>query len=307
VAINLDELIDPRAVSTFRVVVQAGGFRKAAALLGLTQPAVSAAVRRLEEELGLQLFVADGRRKVPTREGRELAALAGRALEDWAGLEDRVREALTGAPSGRLRVGAGESSLLYLLPTVIGHYRRDHPRVELALWTQPYEECVQLLQDGALDLAVRSLSRATPGITAAPLRKVRRVFVTARSGGPKLGKRPTIAELAELPFVLPHRRSTTRMALEGAMAAEGRACQVALEAGGWEAVKLYVAQGLGVGLVPEIVVGPADRRRLATTPAGHLFRDESYGVLRAAGRPLSKAAEAMVEILQAVRHLESKA
>ena len=75
--------------------------------------------------------------------------------------------------------------------------------------------------------------------------------------------------------------------------------RVALEAGSWEAVKLYVAQGIGVGLVPEIVVTPSDRRRLTAVPAGHLVGAESYGVLRATNRPLTRAAQAMLETLQA--------
>jgi DNA-binding transcriptional LysR family regulator len=83
------------------------------------------------------------------------------------------------------------------------------------------------------------------------------------------------------------------------MAREGRTSRVAVETGGWEAVKLYVAEGVGVGLVPEIVVGESDRRRLRVTAAGHLFGSESYGILSLAERPPTRAAETMRQILQA--------
>lgn len=295
-----EAVLDVRAVRIFQAVALAGGFRKAAAALGLTQPAVSTAMKRLEEELGHELFVMVGRQKHLTDAGRELQALAGPALHDWGRIGDRLDEALAGSPRGALRIGAGESSLLYLLPAVVSAYRRKHPAVTLTLVSQPYEESLAMLRDGSLDLAVRSLSRATPGVDSQPLRVVRRVLVTARSGGPRLGRRPSLAELAAHPFVMPHRKSTSRAALVSAMEGEGLRCRVALEAGGWEAVKLYVAQGLGIGLVPEIVVTGGDRRRLTAIPAGHLFEPERYGLLQAAGRPLSRAAQAMVEALQSV-------
>jgi DNA-binding transcriptional LysR family regulator len=291
-------LPDLGAVWTFRAVVQAGAFSKGAASLGLTQAGASAAIRRLERELGHVLFVRVGRRNHLTDAGRELLSVAGPALNDWARIGDRVDEALEGRPRGSLRVGAGESSLLYLLPAAVSAYRRKCPDVTLTLLSQPYEDSLGMLRDGSLDIAVRSLSRATPGVSSHPLREVRRVFI-ASTGGPRLGRKPSLAELAKLPFVLPHRGSTTRAALETAMAKERLTCRVALEAGSWEAVKLYVSQGLGVGLVPEIVVGSTDRRRLATTRAGHLFASESYGILRPEERPLSRAAQAMMETLQA--------
>lgn len=298
-AITKDAILDIRAIRIFETVAVAGGFRKAAAALGLTQPAVSTAMKRLEEELGHELFVMVGRQKHLTDAGRELLALAGPALNDWGRIGDRLDEALAGGPRGTLRIGAGESSLLYLLPPVVSAYRRKHPLVTLTLVSQPYEESVAMLRDGSLDLAVRSLSRVTPGVESQPLREVRRVLVTSRSGGPRLGRRPSLAELAEHPFVMPHRKSTSRAALVSAIEREGLRCRIALDAGGWEAVKLYVAQGLGIGLVPEIVVTREDRRRLTAIPAGHLFEPEQYGVLRAAGRRLSRAAQAMLEALGA--------
>jgi len=297
--IKKNELLDPRAVWIFQGVATAGGFRKGALRLGLTQPAVSAAIARLEGELGLELFVREGNRKVLSPAGQELLAVSGVALNDWAGLEERVREGLEGRPRGRLRVGAGESSLLYLLPPAVAAFRRAHPDVELVLQSQPYEESLQMLRNGSLDIAFRSLSRPAPGISWLPLRSVRRVFIASASLGPKLAKRPTIAQLRQLPFVVPHRESTTRAALGAVLARAGLSLRVALEAGSWEAVKLYVAQGIGVGLVPEIVVTPSDRRRLTAVPAGHLVGAESYGVLRATNRPLTRAAQAMLETLQA--------
>lgn len=289
---------DLGGVWAFLGVARAGGFRSGAAALGLSQPAVSAAVCRLERDLGVPLFVKTGRRKVLSPAGKALVEVAGPALNEWARIEDRVQESVAEGPRGRLRVGAGESSLLYLLPDAVRAYRREYPEVELSLVSQPFQESLSMLREGSLDLAVRSLSRATPGLQALPLRDVPRVIVTSRREDPMLPRRPSLGDLAERPFVLPWRGSTTRALLESAFAGQGLTCRVALEAGGWEAVKLYVTQGVGVGLVPEIVVTRADRRRLAVFNASHLFPKERYGVLRAAERPLSRAGQVLVDVLR---------
>jgi DNA-binding transcriptional LysR family regulator len=289
-----------RGVWAFLGVARAGGFRAGARQLGLSQPAVSAAVGKLEQDLGLELFRKVGRRKVLTGDGHRFAAIGGEALAQWAAVEDRVVEAREGKPSGRLRVGAGQSSLLYLLPAAVRRYRKEHPQVELVLVDQPYEESLAMLRDGSLDLAVRSLSRAVPGCDTEPLLDVRRVLIASRRDGPPLGRRPSPAELGRLDFVVPWRGSTTRAVLEGLLAREGLPCRVALEASGWEAVKLYVAQGLGVGFVPEIVVTPSDRRRLRVVRASHLAPGERYGVLWPSGRPRPLAASAMARTLKEV-------
>jgi DNA-binding transcriptional LysR family regulator len=155
-----------------------------------------------------------------------------------------------------------------------------------------------MLRDGSLDLAVRSLSRATPGISSRPLLKVRRVIIASRRDDTTVPPKPTLAQLAERPFVLPWRGSTTRALLETALAAEGLPCEVALEAGHWEVVKLYVSQGLGIGLVPQIIVARGDERSLLVRPVEHLFPSERYGALLPENRPQSLAAGAFVSLLE---------
>jgi DNA-binding transcriptional LysR family regulator len=208
-----------------------------------------------------------------------------------------VREAVDERPSGQLRIGAGESSIRYLLPQVVRRFRKKHPQVDLTLVNQSYDESLTMLRDGSVDLAVRSLSRPAPGIVTQPLRAVRRVFIASRREGPTLSGKPTLAQLSEHPFVLPWRGSKTRALLETALAAEGLRCRVSLEAGRWETVKLYVVQGLGIGLVPEIVVEQADQRHLTVRPASHLFAAEQYGVLLLEDRPRSLAIKAVLDLL----------
>jgi DNA-binding transcriptional LysR family regulator len=69
---------------------------------------------------------------------------------------------------------------------------------------------------------------------------------------------------------------------------------VSLEAGGWEAIKRYAGLGLGIGVVPDFCLDPADRR-LAARPARHLFGQITYGIVTKRGREVSPAARALAE------------
>lgn len=85
--------------------------------------------------------------------------------------------------------------------------------------------------------------------------------------------------------------------IEGAFAQAGLELRVAVEAGGWEIVKRYVAMGLGVSVVPDFVIRPADRRVLGARSVRGLFGEETYGSVRRGGRELSRSASAFLSEL----------
>jgi DNA-binding transcriptional LysR family regulator len=100
--------------------------------------------------------------------------------------------------------------------------------------------------------------------------------------------------LEGLDWVMPWQHSTTRRLIERCLADIGLEPRVALEAGGWEIVKRYVALGLGVAVIPEFCLEPADRRRLFACTVGHLFGRDRYGLAVRRGITLSAAARAFV-------------
>ncbi len=116
----------------FVKVVEEGSFSKAAERVFRTQPAVSIAIRRLEEEVGAPLFDRAERTPRLTEAGHVLHDYALRILQ----LREQAREAvaeLRALERGRVRVGANESTSLYLLPQVILAYRERHPQVKVEI------------------------------------------------------------------------------------------------------------------------------------------------------------------------------
>jgi DNA-binding transcriptional LysR family regulator len=289
-------LIDVERLRVFLAVVHHGGFQAAADALFLSQPAVSAAIKALEEQLGRALFEPAGRRKRLTAAGERLAALAAPRLDGWSRIGPDLEAAISGEPSGWLRIGAGEAACQYLLLPLLGRFRKRFPAVQVRLLVHSRDETLRLLAGAGLDLGVRTLEALPAGLAFTPWVDTPRVLIAPRAA--PLPRRPTVRDLAARPFVVPPRGSSSRALLEGALAREGLALTVATEAGGWEVLKSAVRHGLGIALVPELCLTPGDRRQLALAPARHLFPDDRYGVLARAGEAPSPAAAAFLELVR---------
>ena len=298
-------LLDVERVRVFLAVVRHGGFQAAADAMFLSQPAVSAAIKALEGQLGQALFAPAGRRKRLTPAGERLAALAAPRLDGWGRLALDLDAALSGELSGRLRIGAGEAACQYLLLPALGRFQRRYPKVQIRLFVQPRADTLRMLKGAELDLGVRALEALPAGLSFTPWRDTPRVLIALRAD--PLPRRPTVRDLAPRPFVVPPRGSSSRALLDGALAREGQALTVGVEAGGWEVMKSAVRAGLGIALVPELCLTPADRRQLAVASARHLFPAERYGLLARAGEEPAPAARAFVELLREERATPSRA
>lgn len=136
---------------TFQSVVEEGGILAASKKLNTVQSNVTGRIRKLEEELGTELFLRKGR-------GLELAP-SGRVLLDYARrmlqLEQQTAAAVrqVGESSGELRIGAMETFAALHLPTALKAVRSEHPRVELRVFTEPTAVLVEKVVDHKLDCA----------------------------------------------------------------------------------------------------------------------------------------------------------
>ena len=163
-----------------------GTFRAAAERLNTTQPAISARVREIEDQLGVALFRREGRLMVLTTRGRDLV----RDIEPlWAGFERVLTRASNFAEiSGVVRIGAGEIAAFGCLPGFVRDLERDLPGVTLEVELDLTARMLQQLMAGRADLAFLAGPVAIPGVRTAPIGAVALVFAasaaTARAPGP---------------------------------------------------------------------------------------------------------------------------
>src|SRR5918912_568985 len=137
----------------FLKVVEEGSFSKAAERVYRTQPAVSLAIRRLEEEVGAPILDRSQKTPALTDVGRVVYDYAQRIIA----LRDQAREAVAeirALARGRVRIGANESTTLYLLPDLILGFRKKHPKIKVEIYRHVSERLPREVLDGNVDFAL---------------------------------------------------------------------------------------------------------------------------------------------------------
>jgi len=287
-----------KQLRAFCQVARLGSVSRAAEALYLSQPAVSLQLSALERELGLGLFERHGRRLNLSREGQELYELARPLVDGLDGLDGAFRERLRGLDAGELNIAAGTSTILYLLPELVGRYRERYPEVRLRLHNVTGKDGLDRVRSDAVDLAVGSMLDVPNDIDYAPVYRFEPMLIMP-VGHPLAEKSSlSLSDLSPYGLILPPKRLTTYRLIDLVFQQHKVPYEVALEVGGWEVIKQYVAMGLGISIVTSICLTDADRERLVSRSVAEWFPSRSYGALIRKGKYLSPAARAFVDMVK---------
>jgi DNA-binding transcriptional LysR family regulator len=273
-------------------------FSQAAEALYVSQPAVSKSVKDLERQVGLPLFEQIGRRTQLTEAGRVLMGHAERLLMELADA-DRAIQGMLGGEIGRLVVGASSTPGTYLLPLLLGEFRRRHPGVEVCLEVADTREVVQRVTGGQLDVGVVGEAPFDPSLRVERFR--RDTLVLILSADHPLAARDPIdpANLADAPFIMREQGSSTRHVLERALRERGLEPRIVMELGSTEAIKKTVAAGLGISFVSRYAVELEERVGvLVSRPVPTLSLHRDLHVIRRATLPLTPLHRRFLEALQ---------
>jgi len=287
-----------KPLRAFCQAARLGSVSRAAEALFLSQPAVSLQLQALERELGLPLFERIGRRLTLTHEGAALYELARPLIEGLDGLEGELRNRLKGLEGGELHVAAGSSTILYLLPPLVQAFRASHPEVQLVLHNVTGKDGLALLRSDAVDLAVGSMLDVPTDLSYAPVYSFDPMLIMAK-GHPLAAKTSLkLEDLSPHGLILPPKRLTTWRLVDLVFQQRRVPYTVALEVGGWEVIKQYVAMGLGISIVTGICLTDADRERLDVRDLREYFPPRSYGVVVRKGKFLSPQARAFSDLVK---------
>jgi DNA-binding transcriptional LysR family regulator len=269
-------------------------FTKAAEKLLVSQPGVSAQIRRLERELGQDLLDRSGRSVRLTEVGAAVLPYARAALAAVEGIGPAVAE-LTGLVRGHVSVGTVTSHDVDL-PAMLAEFSRSHPLVEITLSEANSEQLLEQLRTGQLDAAIISAGIDDPaGVDLQVI--VDQPIVAAVSHDHELASREVIplGKLRGRPLISLPRGTGLRARLEEACAAAGFTPRIAFEASSPEVLADLASHGLGAAILP----GPfaeyrADRLRpIAIRPPE--LRGRLVFAWRAGG-PSSPAGRALVRL-----------
>ncbi|SMX86881.1 DNA-binding transcriptional regulator, LysR family [Brevibacterium antiquum] len=301
---NLEQL------ASFVEVANTGHFTRAAATLHLAQPSLSRQISTLEKELGSELFHRAHGHISLTAAGETLLPSARRMLADAEAVR-RDMDELAGLRKGRIRLGATPTLCVSLVAEAISGFHHEHPGVELELVEKGSRELIEALGAGELDLALitRTLSPSAqmPRLRMQGVLSEDLVVIAAaespRGGAEFLpGDTVTLADVAALPQVLFHHGYDLREATSAAFDAAGLAPNIVVEGAEMDAVLRFVERGLGVAIVPAMVLVDRPRLTSAQLLEPSLSRTVSLAT-RADVRPTRAASAMETTILSTARVL----
>jgi DNA-binding transcriptional LysR family regulator len=287
-----------KPLRAFCQVARLGSVSRAAEALFLSQPAVTLQLQALERELGHPLFERIGRRFSLTREGQVLYDLARPLVEGLDGLDGEFRGRLKGLQAGELHVAAGSSTILYLLPALVQAFRAQHPEVQLVLHNVTGKDGLGLLRADGVDLAVGSMLDVPTDLAYAPVYSFDPMLVCPPEHPLATKADLKLEDLSPYGLILPPRRLTTYRLVDLVFQQRRVPYTVALEVGGWEVIKQYVAMGLGISIVTAICLTEADGKRLVARSLADYFPPRSYGVVMRKGKYLSPQARAFIDLIK---------
>jgi DNA-binding transcriptional LysR family regulator len=289
--------------------VEEGGIQKAAERVSRTQPAVSMALRKLEAEIGAALFDRSQRQHYTlTEAGETLYIYAKRLLT----LHDEALSALdelNRLERGRLRIGANELTVHYLIPKLTGEFHQQYPKIEVEVYQRLSTILPEEIKRRRLDCAI--LSFRPPGGDFESTIVVRDELVLIASPQHRLASQPRIRirDLGAELLIAHQTNSPSRAKVTEAFRLSHTSLKVAQETPSIEEVKRMVAANVGVGFVPLTCAGEElERRELIIIPVADFHHERTLWAVRRRTTAHSRAAQAFLQVIVevAIKLFQSK-
>lgn len=287
-----------KQMRAFCQVVRSGSITKAAERLFLSQPSVTLQIQALERELGVTLFERRGPNLKLTPNGETLYALAGPLVDGMDRLEENFAAHHGLLESGELNIGAGESTILYILPEAVRRFVTAYPRIQLRLHNVTGRDGLKMLRADEIDFAVGSMLDVPDDITYQPVATFDPVLITPLGHPLSLLPDVTLEDISHYGLILPPSHLSTWRIVKYVFQQHNLTFTVTMEAGGWEVIKKYVELGMGISIVTDICL--TGQEKLVRIPLNQYFPQRGYGLVLRKGRFLSPQARRFVEILSEV-------
>lgn len=290
--------MDIKGLRFFLGVLRYKSITKAAEHLYIAQPALGLQIRKLETELGAQLFQRHSRGVTPTEAGLLLAEHAEVILRQV----ERARQDLhdyAKSPRGLVSIGLSPTTSLLLATILAERVRKAYPEIVLRLGEGLSEELMEWVDKGKIDLALSYNPNATGDVVVERLASEVLYFV--RPGGAADPGPVTLAEALASPLVLPSRPHLLRLHIDDAAKSINMQATVACEVDSVALIREFVRQGLGCTILPlGAVRGAVEDGSVSASLLTEPEVERNLYLAWSHARPPSKAFLAVAELLRAV-------
>lgn len=288
--------MDLDQLHTFLEIVRLKSFSKAAQTCFRTQPAISAQVRQLEQELNTTLFERLGTKIALTAAGKIFAEYAEQILDLRRRAQDNINE-LDRVPRGELVIAANEATCIYVLPQVFSEYKKKFPNVQLSVDRSYGSRVVDAVLDNLADFGITQLPVQEKKLQVARIHSDEIILLLP--GKHPLACQPYVTprELTGHPLLLP-KSGTTRTRLNVWLEPVENKIQISMELDSTEMIKRFVMAGLGYSFLAashcreEIAAGKLSAVSLGPEP---MYR--KVGLIYRKDKALSKAALGFIQVI----------
>ena len=240
-------------LEVFTAVAEERSFSRAGHRLGRTQPAISSAIKLLEVELGEPLF---------DRMGKSVRLTgAGEILTDYAKRLLRLREEATiavgelrGLGRGTLRLGANETTCLYVLPEVLASFKQAYPQVQVDIHRAITRSITERIIEGTLDFGIVTLPVKNSRLQTLTIHRDEMALIVSPTHTLATKRSVKMSDLEDEPFILHKIGTTTRERLVKHFNDGGVKMKVTMELASIETIKRFVAIGMGISIVPRLCI-----------------------------------------------------
>ena len=283
-------------LQAFVHIVAAGSFRGAALQMGVSQPALSRAIRQAEGVLGTRVFDRDTRNLQITAVGQQLLPIAERVLREFDASFGELGQFLQGR-SGKVAVAALPSTGTSLLATAVASFRALHPQVEFTLVEAAADSLLNVIDDGKADFGL--------SVKPAPDRRLRYrhllddpFMLLCRDDDP-LATRASVpwSIFTTRDYISAQPRSSIRQLTDAVFLQRRMAVRPSLECPSVSACSALVMANAGIAAVPQLALSLVNMQGLCAVPLVRPHMLRSIGIITRIGRSLAPASTAFMEHL----------
>lgn len=248
----------------------------AAEKLHTSQPGISKQIKLLEDELGVKIFVRNGKRVTAvTSPGKAIIAIAQRILHEADNLKQAAQD-FADEDSGKLTIATTHTQARYVLPAVVQRFTQRYPKVKLGLVQGNPMQICQYTLAGQADFCIATEAIGTfKELVMLPCYAWNRCVITPPDHPLLKQKSLTLEAIAKYPIITYDFAFTGRSQINHAFETRGLTPNVVLTAIDSDVIKTYVALGLGIGIVAHMAYDPVRDTNLRALDASHLFESST--------------------------------
>lgn len=285
-----------KQLQAFVAVAQSRSFAEACAQIHLSQPALSIAIKNLEDSVGGRLFLRTTRSVALTPEGEAFYPVVKRLLSDWDQSLEDVHN-LFSLQRGKLAIAAMPTFASSLLPTILADYHQRYPAINITVHDVIAENVVEMVRTGRVELGVTFDPGDMDELTFQPL--FRDKFVVVLPVEHPLLEKSSLQwrDLEHFAFIALQRPSSIRQLIDSVIEQHGFSLSQAFEAHQLASIGRMVSAGLGVSIVPALSAGQMQAMGARSLPLTAPSIARNVGVITRKRYPLSAASQAMLDVI----------